>query len=70
MHRAPQKSGGGNPMVSSLLVGGRWWNERAYVGGWVDGQKKINKACIIYLVDSFLLLYLKKYLPSQQIFFC
>ena len=27
-----------------LLVGGRWWNERAYVGGWVDGQKKINKA--------------------------
>ena len=44
MNRAPQKSGGGNPMVSSLLVGGRWWNERAYVGGWVDGQKKINKA--------------------------
>ena len=43
MHRAPQKSGGGNPMVSSLLGGGRWWNERAYVGGWVDGQKKIIK---------------------------
>ena len=38
--QAIQKSGGGNPMVSSLLVGEGWWNERAYVGGWVDGQKK------------------------------
>ena len=42
MHRAPQKSGGGNPMVSSLLVGGGWWNERAYVGGWAGGWTEKN----------------------------